>query len=779
MKIETKLTLKNMIRNIKRTIYTTISIALCTFLILTTLLLIASIRNGINENTNIEYNDYHFIIKGVNSDEFNLIKDKSYIDKIYIQSNDNEGLRELNEIDDPFSNIDTINVYIKYKNVKETYKYSSNIIQTLQYSLTDAETKCQFNDKMLTVYGLMGANLDFSDSLQLVYKSQVNFSYVIDLMIVLILIVFSVLFIIILYNAFLVTINERKREYAILNSIGGTEGQILKMIFIEATIMGIFGIVIGGIISFLATNGILRVINDILDPTTFNFSLVVDIKYVITALIIILFNIYISAIIPSVKASSTSVIESIRNNKQIKYRKRNYIIGKILPVEGRIAFVNIKRNKNKYRVITTLMVICMVSFISVSTYINYEKESANLVTDYDIDAELIIDASKIDYKKMFEDYSATTGDTIEYFEYKDDGFYALVDPPSAIETDVGTFDYENDENGMNIELLGLEGKEYNENDKKGIIIEIVGLEDKKYNEYINKINANYGDYIIYNTVVESEKVGENEYIYTYSSAFNTNNINIYLLNEKLKEGDLENTQTYEIVDIGELNGNFVLTDEILDGFKDRARDCSIFVNMETYNKLEEKIPKDTSEVTGRISVERIMEDRRVIRVNCGNIISFSDYSWNLARKDDLKYLIPLIYSLEYQEKMIYLDILQLILRIIILTIVVIGIVSAINIINASLLERREEFNILSRLGATNGNMNKILIYECIYMFIKALIISVILSIPIIYGIVKHMENVIILKKLLIPFGSVSVFFAILFIISLVITLFSARFIKNK
>ena len=85
----------------------------------------------------------------------------------------------------------------------------------MQYSLTDAETKCQFNDKMLTVYGLMGANLDFSDSLQLVYKSQVNFSYVIDLMILLILIVFSVLFIIILYNAFLITINERKKEYAI------------------------------------------------------------------------------------------------------------------------------------------------------------------------------------------------------------------------------------------------------------------------------------------------------------------------------------------------------------------------------------------------------------------------------------------------------------------------------------------------------------------------------------------------------------------------------------
>ena len=90
MKIETRLTLKNMRKNLKRTIYTTISIALCTFLIFTTLILVSSIRNGINEGTNIQYNDYHFIINGLSSEEFALIKDKSYIDKIYIQQNDDE-----------------------------------------------------------------------------------------------------------------------------------------------------------------------------------------------------------------------------------------------------------------------------------------------------------------------------------------------------------------------------------------------------------------------------------------------------------------------------------------------------------------------------------------------------------------------------------------------------------------------------------------------------------------------------------------------------------------
>lgn len=781
MKIETKLTIRNMRKNIKRTVYTIISIVLCTFLIFATLLLISSIRSGINEGTNKQYNDYDFIIKELNKDEFSQIKDKSYIDKIYIQEREDELLKELDEIDNPFSNTDTINVYIKYKNVKETYKYSSNIVQTLQYSLSDVEAKCEFNDKLLTVYGLMGADLDYTESAQLTYKSQVNFSYVIDLMIVLILLVFSILFIIILYNAFLVTINERKREYAILNSIGETEGQVLKMIFFEATIMGVFGIILGGIFSVIGAKAILGLVNNILEPTAFNFSFVIDIRYVIVALIIILLNIYISAIIPSVKASSTSVIDSIRNNKQIKYKKKNHILGKILPVEGRIAIINLKRNKNRYRVITTLLVIFMVSFMAVSTYINYEQESANLVSDHDVDADLIIHDRKIDYKKILDDYTNTIGDKIEYFEYKSNALFALIEPTSAISTDIGVFYYEKDKKDINY-LSNLEENDYNENNNKGMVIDLVGLDDKKYNEYIDKINANYGDYIIYNTVVKSEPIGEAEYTNEYGSAFNTNEIKLSLLKTKTKEGDLENTKTtyYDLIDEGEVNGNFVLTDKILDGFRDFNKKCTMFVNMDTYNKIEEKISKETSEVTeGEQNIYgEVMKNRQNVRVRCENVISFSDYIKDLAKKYNYE-ILPIIYSLEYQEKMVYLDILQLILKIVLVTIMIIGIISAINIISASLFERREEFRLLSRLGATNGNINKILIYECVYMFIKALFISIILSIPIIYAIIKHMEKVIILKKLLIPFGSIGIFIVLLFIISLVITLYTGRLVKQN
>ena len=111
MKIEMKLTLNNMKNNIKRTIFTIISIMLCTVLIFTTMLLISSIRNGISNTIETAYNDYHIIIRNLDIDSFYRIKDKDYIDKIYIQE---YGDNQLKEIEKPYNYLSTknnINIY--------------------------------------------------------------------------------------------------------------------------------------------------------------------------------------------------------------------------------------------------------------------------------------------------------------------------------------------------------------------------------------------------------------------------------------------------------------------------------------------------------------------------------------------------------------------------------------------------------------------------------------------------------------------------------------------
>ena len=751
MKIQTKLLFNNMKMNIKRTIFTTISIALCTFLILTTLLVISSIRNGINENIDTQYNDYHFIIKDLDIDSLNKIKGKEYINKIYVQENDEEPLQEF---DKTFNYSNNINVYIKYNNVKQTYKNSTDIIKTLGFSFMETEKKCDFNNKLLTVYGLMGAQLE-PDTLT--YKNILNLSYVIDIAIILILLTFSILSIIILYNAFLITINERKKEYAILNSIGTTEGQILKMVFKETTIIGVFGIIIGTLLSVFGANIILELINNILSPTTYSFNLVFNVQYIILALIIILFNIYISAIIPSIKASTTSVIAGLRNNKQLKYKKRNSILEKLFPIEGKLGLINLRRNKNKYRVISVLLVICMTSYIAVSTYINYEKETVSLATNYDVDAKLLFDnKSDIDYESIIKNYVTKTGDNVESIKYKMMGIKALVTPENSINSQLYT------SNLMSIAL--------------------VGLEDNIYNDYINKLDANYGDKMIYNTIITS--TGEEELNYAYEYAFNTNNLNLNIIDINNGSNNYFETpeQKYKIIDDENLKGNFILSNDLIEGFKEFKNQFKVpivFVNMDSYNKIQDILNQYILEHKDHVITWMAfgeMDDPIQIKIKCDNIIKFSDYIENIKKEQNIEISTD-YYSLDDQEKIIYINILQLILKIIIFTIVLIGIISTINIINASLCERKQEFKILSNIGATKENINKILLYECFYIFIKSVIISIILSIPIVYIIIKHMESIIKLNELLIPFSNIGLFFIILFIISLFITFISTKFIK--
>ncbi len=757
MKIENKLTFNNIRKNIKRTIYTTISIALCSFLIIATLLVATSIGKSFKENIAQKYNDYYFLIKNISLDRFNKIKTKEYIKQIYLQENNEGQLYEIDNLPDSFQITDGINIYIKYDNYKKTCAYTNDILETLNLTYIETSENCELNTKLLNSYGLIDVSIipnGYADSIP-TCQARLNFTYVADILLVIILLIFSILSIIILYNAFLITINERKKDYAVLNSIGATEGQILKMTFLENIIIGLIGIIIGFLLSYLCSDLLLKLLNNIVASTIYNFKLVLDIKYIIISFVIIIINIYISSLIPSIRASSTSVIQGIKNNKQIKSQTNNSILEKHLNIEGRLALKNLKRNKNKYKIITILLVICMTSYITISTYINYEKVAANLIDEYDVDAELeLSENSNKYYKTILDNYGTTSGDKIEYLEYKIMGLYALVEPEDAL---IANCRYA---------------------DSLHFPIQVIGLDDKSYNNYITDLNANNGDYIIYNNITQKE--GKTEYVYKYYTAFETNyefDFKIVYCNYVYEEA------SYEIIDDETLKENFVLTEKLPNGFKEinNTEKITIFTNMDTFNKIEEKInvhPKGANQQNIWMHFGNISNSGDFVKIKCGNIINFSNYMDNIIQNQNID-ISAKYYSLENQEKIIYANVLELILRTIILTIIIIGIISSINIINASLCEREEEFKALSRLGATKENIIKILIYENIYMFIKSTIISIILSIPILYAIIKSMTKTIILDKILIPFTGIGIFILLLFIISLIIAIYSVKFIKEE
>ena len=121
---------------------------LCSILIFTTTILVSSIKNEIIEISEKEKNDYHVILKDLSNKDFEKIKNKEYIEKIYIQKiNDTE----LTEVDKNYvmkDNEKNLNIYIRYKNVKDVCKYSNDILQTLNISTDEIENsknKFEFN----------------------------------------------------------------------------------------------------------------------------------------------------------------------------------------------------------------------------------------------------------------------------------------------------------------------------------------------------------------------------------------------------------------------------------------------------------------------------------------------------------------------------------------------------------------------------------------------------------------------------------------------------------
>ena len=754
MNIEIKLAFNNLKKYGKRTLFTIISIILCSILLFTTMLMVSSIKSGIDENRKANHNDYSFIIKDVNIEDINKIKQKPYVEKIYIQENETQNLRELTEKDN-LTNTNNINIYIQYTDIRKAEEYSTQILKEIGMSTITMAQKCSFNENLLMIYGLIDMGIT-QEGGSLVCKARLNYSYALNIMLILIVVAFSILFIIVLYNSFLITIDERRKEYAILNSVGATEGQILKMLFTEIAIMGIIGIIIGGAISVLCANIILNLLNHIIMNTGYVFKLVLYIPYCLASILIIIINLYISALLPSVKASTASVIQGIRNNNEIKYKKKKGILPKILPIEGKLAIKNIKRMKNKYRVITILLVVCMTSYITISTYINYEEKTAELVTGYDVDAKLTITSMNIDYKSILRNYEIQYNDKIEYIEYKEMGPHILVEPTEALipSNQVTTY----------------------EDGKVGIDMRIIGLDNETYKKYVQEVNGKEGDWIIYNNTT-TMFLNEKETKYIFSKPFKEGyplKLNIVEQNFEYVDEDLNlYIAKYEKIDNESFNKKIILTDKLVEGFQDIQieQNPTIFVNKEEYNKIEEELKNYSGWMTQ-------VGNLTFVKIKCNNIVGFSNYIENLAQKLNDEFHVE-YYSLNNQKKIMYIEIIHLILRIFILAILIIGMISTINIISASIYERKQDFTILHSLGATKANINKILIFECIYMLIKALMISIILSIPIIYAIIKYMQNMIVTEQLLIPFGEILVFLVLLFFIAIVITTYSSRTIKNE
>ena len=183
-----------------------------------------------------------------------------------------------------------------------------------------------------------------------------------------------------IYNSFSIAISERKKQFGILNSIGATKSQIMKLVFLEGFLVSIVGIPIGLLSGTVAIDIVFKVIKTFFKTSMFgelDLRLVFSPIVLILSTLVILLTIFISAIIPAINAAKISPLEAIRNSSNLKVGKikSSKLVKKIFKTEGELAYKNLRRNKGKFRITLFSLVISIVIFISFNGFVDMFVEA--------------------------------------------------------------------------------------------------------------------------------------------------------------------------------------------------------------------------------------------------------------------------------------------------------------------------------------------------------------------------------------------------------------------
>lgn len=191
-----------------------------------------------------------------------------------------------------------------------------------------------------------------------------------------------------IYNAFSISISERTKQFGLLKSIGATKKQIRKSVLFEAFSLCLIGIPLG-IISGLLGIGITLhfvgklFVNLIAEGNSAQLELVISWQAIIPAAIIALVTIIISALLPARRAVRMPAIYALRENNEIKLRKKNVrsskLVYKLFGFEGMLANKNLKRNRRKHRLTVASLALSVILFVSTNAFTNYMAGSMNVI----------------------------------------------------------------------------------------------------------------------------------------------------------------------------------------------------------------------------------------------------------------------------------------------------------------------------------------------------------------------------------------------------------------
>lgn len=630
-------------------------------------------------------------------------------------------------------------VSICTKNPKDIYKTAISIGENIGLAQADEtnDEDYSYNDQTSMYY----KDIKFNEGLLrlLGASSYDNINTTLILIVGLVASLVIIATIATIYNSFSIAISERKKQFGILNSIGATKSQVMKLVFLEGFLVSIVGIPIGLLSGTIAIDIVFKVIKTFFKTSAFGeleLRVVFSPIVLIISTLVILLTIFISALIPAINAAKISPLEAIKNSSNLKVGKikSSKLVKKIFKTEGELAYKNLRRNKGKFRITLFSLIISIVIFISFNGFVDMFIE-ANQINYGTITNDLTLYENKLFTK---EEVQNTINELKKINGIKD----IAIDKGYNLNVHV-------DEKNINKDLReSLKQSDY------------VDMDNSTYN-FINSRLSTPGDFSISNIKLSEGKFNketakaENGVIlvrYSYQESLAKKG-KVVLTNYKV--GDTLNCTVYSYDSDGNEKQKEVklkilaITDEILTGNKQYPETSFGVV---AYDDLIHSLGiKDDESSSNSYYVATNKEK------------STRDEVKKVAEENSLSVIDSIDEAQKFEQTM---NVMKIFVYGFIVVISLVSVTNIVNTISTNINLRKREFAVIKSIGVTPQGFKKMIYMESILYGILSLLYGIPIGICMNVLMNKILEGVITVQTL-IPYKAILICVVAIFIITFI------------
>lgn len=188
--------------------------------------------------------------------------------------------------------------------------------------------------------------------------------------------------IMIVHNAFTVSMTARIHQLGILSGIGASPGQIRTFLICEALALCALPVTAGNFMGIAVSKILIEGTNSVLDSIQTRTDAVFTYNPLIFACSFLLafITIFVSALIPAYKMSRLTPLEAIRNTHelQLKKRKSSCILSLLFGIEGELAGNAMKAQKKNLRMAATALLFSFSAFFLMQCFFTLTEISQRM-----------------------------------------------------------------------------------------------------------------------------------------------------------------------------------------------------------------------------------------------------------------------------------------------------------------------------------------------------------------------------------------------------------------